>query len=90
MKPSEFKEKWHDPTHRTVVFKQQILTGLLTPHVSCPLGCDPQKPLIYVNSGALEWPDHKGTHPQSTKCHWSGRLVEKDKIGDHDVTITLK
>lgn len=29
-------------------------------------------PLVYQN--------HRGTHPQSTKCHWSGQPVFKDPV----------
>lgn len=50
----------------------------LVSSVECPLGCGLIKTHPkYIRVGARVLNDHRGTHPNSTKCYWSGRELRE-------------
>jgi len=52
-----------------------------------PLGCENVE--VIVTRTALIWKDHKGKHPQSTRCHWSDKEIMLDQIGDCKIDVRV-
>ena len=53
---------------------------------NCPLNC-PDVGVSVVNN-RLIYREHRGLHPQSTRCYWSGQEVQ-DRVGATHIEVHM-